>query len=165
VVFEPEYEVDADAWDEAARFWHEEVSRLEAEAGQVGEWKSWESKTWGDGITTMPREYRSICEGRSYRLDRSFQILQDALVNGDSPIAAWVKDFEHDELWIKDEWPRLPRAVLVIALALTDQTADLARSLLRLWMQPETTAKSMQAFIDQTPAGEPAQTDSRSGGI
>ena len=90
------------------------------------------------------------------KLDRSFQIYQHKLLEGEADIAAWVKDFEHDALWIEDEWPRMPRAMLVINLALSHKTAEVARSLLRRWMAPRTTVTEMRAFIDQTPAGGPA---------
>jgi len=165
-MLDPKSQLDDAAWDEAARFWQEEVAGLEADAGQTGEWRSWEPTTWGDGTTPIPREYRSICERRSYQLDRAFQILQHPTVNDDAAdIAAWVKDFENDDLWVEDEWLRLPRRLLVITLAVTNETAVLARTLLRHWMRPATTPPDMQSFIDGRITGKATRTEPRSGNV
>jgi hypothetical protein len=142
-------ELDGDAWDDGQRYWREEVERLAAELGQAGEWPSWEPMTYGDGVTPMPRRYRSLCEGRSYRLDRSFQILQQKSEAG-PVIAAWVNDHEHDELWVEDDSPRLPKTMLVINLSRSAETDEVARTLLRKWMSQETTAADMMAFIHST---------------
>jgi hypothetical protein len=49
--------------------------------------------------------------------------------------------------------------MLIINLVLSEDTAEVARALLREWMRPETTAASMVAFIDSTPAGEDRSGD------
>jgi hypothetical protein len=95
-----------------------------------------------------------VCEGRSDRLDRAFQILQHTAGEEGPSIAAWVKDYEHDEFWnedaYEDESPRLPKAMLVISLTFSEETAECARTLLRKWMSQETTATDMATFIDST---------------
>jgi hypothetical protein len=79
--------LDDQAWDEAQRYWRAEVQHLAAEAGQADERSSWEPTTYADGVGPIERKFRSVCEGRSYKLDRGFRILQSK-----RDIAAWVKD-------------------------------------------------------------------------
>jgi hypothetical protein len=143
------YVLDEARWDAAARYWRRVVDDLAREAGQEGEWASWEPTTYGDGVTPIERRYQPVCEGRSYSLDRAFQIHQRRSLNEEADLAAWVKDYEHDEMWIENEWPRFPRASLVISLSFSNETAETATTLLRRWIQPDTTPESIQATIEQ----------------
>lgn len=63
---------------------------------------------------------------------------------------AHVNDYASDELWIEDELRSLPRARLVIELALSEEIAQRAPQLLKLWMTPATTVDEMNAFIEAT---------------
>jgi hypothetical protein len=139
-------ELDEESWNRASEFWRGEVDRLALESGQADEWRSWEPTTWGDAVTSEPWYFRSTCEGRSYALDRSFQIHEHR--EGWGEISAHIKDFEHDELWIESEWPRLPKAILVINLEMSDRAAEAVRVLLRRWMDPGTTVQEMVELID-----------------
>jgi hypothetical protein len=157
--------LDDEAWAQGEYFWRELVDEILASIGQAGEWPSWEPKFYGDGITPVHRDGQSICDGRSSRLDRSFSIQQFASTSGTPEISARVKDYvagiedfpdihwgEGANAWFEQVPPqeRVPRSTLVIVLEYSDATAALARSLLTVWLTPETTVAEMQAFIDAT---------------
>ena len=157
--------LDDEAWAQGERFWRELVDEILASIAQEGEWPSWEPKFGGDGITPLGRDGQSICDGRSWRLDRSFSIQQLASTGGTPEISAWVKNYvagiedfpdihggEGANEWFEQVRPqeRVPRSTLVIVLEYSDATAALARSLLAVWLAPETTVAEMEAFIDDT---------------
>src|SRR5579859_1206841 len=82
--------LDDEAWAEGERYWRGLVDELLAAIGQSDEWPSWEPKFYGDGVTPVERESRSICDGRSLRFDRAFAIQQWA--SGTAGISARVED-------------------------------------------------------------------------
>jgi hypothetical protein len=141
--------LDDDAWRESVRFWRAQVDRLAESLGQRGEWPSWEPRAFGNG-SPMSREDLAICDGRSERLERAFHISQWRPDENGPYIHAHANDYASDELWIEDESRSLPRARLVIDLALSEEIAQRALQLLRLWMTPATTVEEMNGFIEAT---------------
>src|SRR4051794_4023382 len=84
--------LDDAAWDHYHAYWRDLVDGLLESLGQVGEWPSWESTSYGDGL--MPKMYRSICEGRSPSLDRAFSIQQTRPTEDAGPyVLAVVEDY------------------------------------------------------------------------
>jgi hypothetical protein len=111
--------------------------------GQRGEWRPWMPRTFGDGKTPFPDFMKGnpIHDGRSYRLDRAFRIIQHRPRRVEPGVlVAWLS-------YTEPEYPALPGWELVFGLTLTDKTARLAKKLLRKWMTPETTPEEMKAFI------------------
>jgi len=125
-------------------YWQGLLDELMASLGQRGEWRRWIPQTYADGKTTIEKDGNPIFDGRSDRLNRAFRIIQQRLTNKDVPeISAWLKSYE-------PEFTELPRDELVVNLSLSVESADLARTLLRKWMEPATTPAEMQALIDST---------------
>jgi hypothetical protein len=127
------------------RYWARLTSTIADSLGQSGQWPQWMPRTFADGKTPFPDFMKGnpIHDGRSEKLDRAFQIIQDPPRKRERGVlVAWLSicDLEYREV---------PRDELVISLTLTDQTAALARKLLRKWMTPETTAEEMKTFLDQ----------------
>jgi hypothetical protein len=156
--------LDDAEWDHYHAYWRDLVDGLLESAGQAGEWPSWEPSCYGDGVTPIERMYRSICDGRSSHLDRAFSI-QQARPRDDtaSSITAVVKDFaasiqdfpdipttEAANEWFAQVPPheRVPRWSLDIILVHSDATAAAVRSLLSVWLQPETTPGTMRSAIE-----------------
>jgi hypothetical protein len=161
--------LDDEEWLRGQRYWRELVEEILASTGQTGQWPSWEPKFYGDGVTPMEREYQSICDGRSWRLDRSFAISQILLTDAQPTISAEVKDYAASLLdfreinddadvnrWFEEVPPheRVPRSTLIIRLEFSEATAAAARSLLIKWLTPDTTVAEMEAFIEESPGVE-----------
>lgn len=160
--------LDDEEWLHGQRYWRELVDEILASTGQTAEWPSWEPKVYGDGVTPMEREYQSICEGRSWRLDRSFSIQQfpitpTPVISADvKDYAAGLRDFpdindeEDVNRWFEEGPPheRVPRSTLLIRLEFSEATAASARSLLTRWLTPDTTVAEMDAFIEDMPGVE-----------
>jgi len=159
--------LDDAAWDHFQRYWRALVDDLLEVAGQEGEWPSSDSSFYADGVTPMERMYRSICDGRSSRLDRAFSI-QQARSKDDMPpyVTAFVSDYaaglegfpDIDNAEAANTWfervphaERVPRSSLDVILVYSDATAAAVRSLLSVWLRPETTPAAMQATIDAMP--------------
>jgi hypothetical protein len=167
--------VDDEEWLRGEQYWRALVEEILSWTGQAGEWPSWEPKFYGDGVTPVEREHQSICDGRSWHLDRSFSIQQFPRsfwvqqfpqIDPTPIISAEVKDYaaglldfpdindeEKANRWFEQIPPRsrVPRSTLIIRLAFSETTAASARSLLTKWFTPETTVAEMEAFIGSTP--------------
>jgi hypothetical protein len=156
--------LDDDTWARRQRFWRELVDAVLASVGKSEEWPSWEPKLRPDGTTPYEREYQSICDGRSWRLDRAFCIQERPPTDGKSTISAWVKDYVSDltgypdiddldeaSLWFEQvpAHERVPRSTLVIVLEESKATDAVARSLLEVWLEPATTVHEMERAISR----------------
>jgi hypothetical protein len=111
--------------------------------------------------------YRSICDGRSSRLDRAFSIQQARSKDDAAPyITAVVNDYgasmqtfpDIESVEAANEWfeqvpplERVPRSSLDIILVYTEETAAAVRSLMSVWLRPETTTDAMQVTINAMP--------------
>ncbi len=134
---------DDEKYAACERFWERLTNTIASSLGQTGEWPRWIPRTHPDG-TPYPDWLRGnpIHDGRSERLDRGFRIMQSKPSGNRAGLAAWMK-------YVEPEYPALPRWELFLNLTLSDQTAALARKLLRKWMTPETTAEEMKTFLDK----------------
>lgn len=133
---------DPELYRRCQEYWEQLVEEVATSLGQTGEWKRWVPRTLADGGTPIPIEFLEIHDGRSTRMDRGFKVYQGPASRKDIPEAtAWLT---HEE-----EFAAFPRDELTIGLSLSEETAALARTLLRKWMDPSTTPAEMPAFIDQ----------------
>ena len=131
---------DPAVYEDCERYWDTLVQGLSASIHQAGEWRRWIPRYYADGKTAVERDGNPILDGRSERLSRAFQIIQNAPTGGARPLSAWVKTYE-------PEFTDMPRSELVIALVLTDETARIVSRLLRRWMEPPTSVTEMESFI------------------
>src|SRR5690348_682893 len=129
---------DPEQYRDSEKYWELLVSSIANSLGQTGEWPRWIPRQYADG-TPMEADGNPIFDGRSERLDRAFRIIQHRPIGDDVEIAAWLKTYEA-------EYTDLPRHELVINLSLSQESADLARVLLRKWMSPEATPDEMLRF-------------------
>ena len=136
------------------QFWGRLTDGIANSSGKGDKWPQWEPRTYGDGETPFPDEYRGnpIHDGWSRRLDRAFRIIQHRAKGDRYSLGAWISvvDLEHREV---------PGATLVISLTLSEGTARLAEKLLRKWMTPSTTIDEMQVFIDENVPRPPRPGD------
>jgi len=128
-------------YEASERYWEQLVQDVTKSLDQQGQWED-----------RMPRGYvrwspaevdgSPIFDGRSLKLDRGFRIFQQIPSGEDIKIAAWLKSYE-------EQYSHFPREVLVINLSLSEESAQMARNLLVMWMKPETTVEEMQRFISE----------------
>jgi len=123
-------------------YWEKLVKDIAASLGQTGEWQPWLQRYYGDGITPMEKDGNPIFDGRSQKLNRAFRIIQQPAISDELEIVAWLN---HEE-----EYTELPRDEMVLNLSLSQESAALARTLLRYWMTPTTSKDEMESFIDRT---------------
>ena len=114
---------DKDEYSACERYWESLVSRLEKALDQEGQWPRWIARTYADGSSMEP-DGNPMFDGRSDSLNRAFTIIQHVPAGNEVEIAAWVKAYE-------PEYSDLPNEELVINLSLSEESAALARNLLR----------------------------------
>lgn len=125
-------------------WWRELVERIARECGCGDDWKSWIPRASPDG-TPVERDGNPIWDGRSVRSDRAFRVMQVAPSDEGGPYyyTAWVKT--------REPGYAVPAEELFLSLALSDESAVWAETLLRKWMQPGTTVPEIQRLIDDLP--------------
>ena len=125
------------------RFWRALLESVASAAAQSGEWVSWRTEAFVNG-TAFPREFRSVLEARSDRLQRAVQVLQHPAGSDSAEIAAWFQDYS-------DFQAVPPTSELVISLSLSRETAEYARRLLQAWLDPASSPESLQPAIHNLP--------------
>jgi hypothetical protein len=130
---------DPEQYLAAEQYWEALVADVAESMNQANEWRRWIPI---DRDSSVERG-NPIFDGRSYGLNRGFRIMQREPPSDDVEISAWVASYKPEDV-------ALPLHELFINLALTEESADLARLLLRKWMRAETTVEGMEDFIDET---------------
>jgi hypothetical protein len=130
-----------EAYHACEQYWEQLVREIAVSLAQAGEWERWIPRHFANG-TPFELDGNPIFDARSKKLNRAFRIIQHRPEKDELEIAAWIKTYE-------EEYIDLPRAELVINLSLSQESADVARRLLVLWMTPTTTVDEMQLFIRQ----------------
>ncbi len=133
------------SYEETVTYWRKLVDEVAEERGYLGEWREWQTKYYADGTTPIPRDLRAIFDARCDRLHRSVQILQGLPTRNEVEIAAWLQKngtSEDDQL---DE--------LVINLALSVESAAIAKDLLKYWMNPRITVDAMGTIVQEWAPG------------
>jgi hypothetical protein len=143
----PNFQAHDDQYRAVVGYWRGMVEELAAQFGFPGEWRPWRPTTFADGVTPIPRDLTSIFDARCDRLGRTLQILQSPPEQHTPEIAAWldtVAAFEKDETEFLE---------LVINLALSVETAVVARKLLEHWLNPAVTVDEMLRVIKELAPG------------
>lgn len=143
----PDFLDSTEQYQACERYWEQLVESTAERLGQKGHWPRWMPRYHGDGKTPFELDGNPIWDGRSQELSRAFRIIQQRAVENELVMAAWLKSYE-------EEYTELPRDELVICLSLSEESSQVAQSLLLKWMTPTTTAAEMQSLIDNGPAGE-----------
>lgn len=123
-------------------YWETLVYEISESLAQTNEWRRWIPREYANG-TVMGLEGNPMFDGRSDRLNRAFTIIQHRPTGDGLEIAAWLKSYE-------PEYTDLPGHELVLNLSLSEESAALARTLLRKWMSPDTTFDEMAEFVRGT---------------
>lgn len=132
----------AEMYEACTRYWNRLIHDIEDSLGQNGEWQHWILDRYPDG-ERVEMDGNPIYDGRSRKLDRAIRIVQHRSAGGDPEIVAWVE--KHEEEYY--ELSEFPRTELVLNLSLSEESGQIARQLLRMWMTPTTTAEDMKRFI------------------
>jgi hypothetical protein len=130
---------DPEQYRAAEQYWEALVADVAKSMNQANEWRRWIPIDRDDPV----ERGNPIFDGRSDRLNRGFRIMQREPPGDSVGISAWVSSYRPEDT-------ALPRHELFINLALTEESADLARLLLQKWMRAETTPKNMKDFIAET---------------
>lgn len=121
------------SYEACVRFWLDLITEVEQSLGQSGEWPSWIPRTYTDGGKPMDLDGNPIIDGFSQSIGRAYRVIQQP-PEGDA--RGWLGAFverRDDPIY---EGTGFPPVELTIALTLTDETAEVARALLRTWMDP-----------------------------
>lgn len=133
---------DERAYRAAELFWHELQKDIVAAGGSPTDWHRYQPLYFGDGKTLMTPG-NPIWDGRSDALARAFRIIQHAPVSDVPEITAWIQRYE-DEVFAGGPFPEIE---LVIALALSQETAAVTREILESWMSERSTVPDTEALI------------------
>lgn len=128
----------AEQYKASERYWEQLARDVANSLGQV-DWQRWIPRHNPDG-TPVERDGNPIFDGRSQELNRAFRVIQHPPVGDELELVAWLQSYE-------EEYADLPRAELIINLSLSEESAQLANTLLRKWMTPTTTKDEMQVFL------------------
>jgi hypothetical protein len=129
--------VDPIQYRACQRFWESMVLDV---ASEVGDREAWRTRiaTYADG-SPLAQDGNPIYEAWSEALDRSLRIIQHEPMGPAVEFAAWVDDEPPGSL--------LPRHDLAINLSLSAESAELARRLIRSWLQADTSSEAMRSVI------------------
>lgn len=127
----------------AQMFWRKLVGEIQDELSQDGEWDEWIPKTFADG-TTMPRDGNPIFDARSSRCSKAIRVIQAPPTTNDVEIAAWMDKLDYERSGAPGYTEEL-----TINCALSEESASIARALIREWMQAEASYDEMKAIIRQ----------------
>jgi hypothetical protein len=117
---------------------------LVVSVGAVDDWRRWQPLHGGDGTVMTPGN--PIWDARSDALDRAIRIIQETPTRLDAPeITAWITS--RDEQFY--EGTDFPKTELVVALALSEESAVIARELLQKWIDGTTTIEEMRGLIHE----------------
>ena len=125
------------------RFWRDLLDSLAANAGQSEDWVNWQTEAFANG-SAFPREFRSMLQARSERLQRAIRVHQSPPASDAVEIAAWFTNYSDFE-----SFP--PTTELVINLSLSSEAAEYTRRLLAIWLDPSSSPESLQRLIDELP--------------
>jgi hypothetical protein len=126
----------------AENYWEQLQHDIVVSLGAVDDWRRWQPLHAGDGTLMTPGN--PIWDARSDALDRAIRIIQEAPTRMDAPeITAWITSRDEQNYPGSD----FPRAELVVGLALSEESAVIARELLQRWMNGATTIEEMRALI------------------
>lgn len=132
-------------YERAQNFWSRLVLDVASQAGQSGEWAPWGVRRFVDG-TPVPRDLLPVFQARSDRLGRSVQIIQGPPTSDEIEISALVQHLrfyrEPEHVWEHTD-------ELVLNLALSRESADVARRLFTKWMDPGTSPEYMEDVIER----------------
>lgn len=131
----PDFMETDESYGLAVAFWEDLVGRIQPPASQHDVWESAIPKAYADG--TPFHDGNPICDLRSKEIGRALRIVQSAPNGEDLEIVAYLDRVSLDNV---DE--------LVIALALSKESAALAERLITAWMNPATSRAAMQGEIE-----------------
>jgi hypothetical protein len=131
----------AETYKACERYWELLARDVEESLNQAGEWKRWLVRQYPDG-TLVEMDGNPIYDARSRKINRAFRVIQHRPVSDDLEIAAWLESNSK-------EYPEVPSEELVFNLSLSEESGQIARKLLAMWMMPNTTAEAMGRFIDE----------------
>ena len=136
-----DYLMFEDQYEGARAFWKRLVNDVARQMSQEGEWQPWMPRTYWDGSSLSP-DTAPIWDARSEELKRSVRVLQSPPESDDVEISAWLTKFDYSE----SGGPG-PTEELVINLALSEESAAIARTLLERWMDKGVSFEEMQTVL------------------
>jgi hypothetical protein len=129
------------AYRASQRFWRNVIDEVAKSMLQQNEWTPWEPKHFLDG-TPMPRDGNPILDARSERRKRAIRVIQSPPERSDVEIAAWIDAFDFSEAG----GPAFTEE-LVLNLSLSEESASIARQLIKSWMDESVSRERMEDFI------------------
>lgn len=133
--------VNSDSYHACERFWEQLTSEIVSREARSSEWKRWIPRSFANG-TPMELDGNPIWDGRSDELDRAYRLIQMPPTEDRLELGTWLN---HND----SETPELPGDELVIVLALSEESAELASDMLRKWMDPSTTPEVMSRYTTE----------------
>lgn len=126
----------------AQQFWGDIMENVALHAGQADEWKPWRLRTFADG-TSIARDVNPIYDAYNARLGKAITVLQSPAETDGIEISAWLDSFDFSA----SGGPG-PAQELIINLALSDESAAIAHSLLGIWVKQDISPAKMQQVIN-----------------
>jgi hypothetical protein len=140
----PDFLNNEGAYRASESYWEQMQQDLVVSLGAVDDWRRWQPLHGGDGTLMTPGN--PIWDARSDALDRAIRIIQEAPSRLDAPeITAWITSRDEQSYEETD----FPKTELVIGLALSEESAVIARELLQRWMDGTTTIEEVRALIHE----------------
>lgn len=128
-----------DSYRECVRYWESLINDIADLSNQAGEWRRWMPLHYANK-TPYELDGNPIFDCRSERLDRAIRIIQHEPQGFELEIVAWLTNYG-------DENVDLPSDELFINLSLSEESAEIARRLLRKWMNETTDLSEMKAYL------------------
>lgn len=138
---------DATQYRRAEQFWEDLVTQAVHARGLDLDLEPWRPDRFNDG-TPMPKDGSPIYHARCERLRRGVQIIQDPPESDEIEVTAWFDEFD-----FSDAGGPGYTVELTIGLSLSQESAEVARHLVGMWLDPANTMedvkRSMQVVLPQ----------------
>jgi hypothetical protein len=145
----PDFLENSESYEAAETYWKDLVEQTMADVGESpADWVAYIPRNYADGRTPIRTPGNPIIDRCNRKLDRAFQIVQHPPAGPEIDFAAWINTYEDEKAVGAD----VPGSELVLSLSLSDESATLARELLKKWLTPSSSRADVEELILTTKA-------------
>lgn len=137
----PDFLLSAESYRRVERYWRNLVDEIATRHGQQGDWRPWQKRSFLNG-SEMPRDGNPVFDARSEKLARAVRIIQSPPESDGVEIAGWIDTFDFSAA----DGPGFTEE-LVVNLALSEESAAIAASLLDQWMERDVSRERMEDIV------------------
>lgn len=153
----PRFLEDEEQYALSRRFWTDLFASVVAAFDNAADWGPWRARAYANGVP-FERDGNPIFDARSLRSSKAVQVIQWPSETGGVEISAWIS-----ELHLEGEDEPAVLHELTINCSLSTESAEIAKDLLRYWVDESMSARESERVIKKMlashDAGAPTHPD------